>query len=221
MDLVGVVRLTEQRKPFVPQNNVEANRWLYRDLEAMAKVTGAEEIFIDAVFGWVLFLMLTFQEYLEQTLNMFYQWSQQMFWKTFKSIYFNSDSTIPGGPIGGQTRVTLRNEHMQYVITWFVKTHYFHSIKQNLTCMNWGNKIALIPKMSLTLTLKRLLFFSQVWTVCCYFLHVVCKIHQAYCFMKCLRFCTYECCRIKQFMLNSAQFVNIYSISDNYIVHEK
>lgn len=79
VDLVGVVRLTEQRKPFVPQNNVEANRWLYRDLEAMAKVTGAEEIFIDAVF----------------------------------------DSTIPGGPIGGQTRVTLRNEHMQYVITWY------------------------------------------------------------------------------------------------------
>lgn len=49
VDLVGVVRLTEQRKPFIPQNNVEANRWHYRDLEAMAKVTGAEEIFIDAV----------------------------------------------------------------------------------------------------------------------------------------------------------------------------
>lgn len=79
VDLVGVVRLTEQRKPFVPQNNVEANRWFYRDLEAMAKVTGSEEIFIDAVL----------------------------------------ESTIPGGPIGGQTRVTLRNEHMQYIITWY------------------------------------------------------------------------------------------------------
>uniref|UniRef100_A0A8C2D5M4 SURF1-like protein n=1 Tax=Cyprinus carpio TaxID=7962 RepID=A0A8C2D5M4_CYPCA len=31
----------------------------------------------------------------------------------------NSDSTIPDGPIGGQTRVTLRNEHRQYVITWY------------------------------------------------------------------------------------------------------
>lgn len=79
MELVGVVRLTEQRKPFVPQNNAEANRWHYRDLEAMAKATGAEEIFIDAVM----------------------------------------ESTIPGGPIGGQTRVTLRNEHMQYIITWY------------------------------------------------------------------------------------------------------
>ncbi|KAI7813343.1 putative protein similar to vertebrate surfeit 1 SURF1, partial [Triplophysa rosa] len=79
VDLVGIVRLTEQRKPFVPQNNMEANRWHYRDLEAMAKATGAEEILIDAVL----------------------------------------ESTIPGGPIGGQTRVTLRNEHMQYVITWY------------------------------------------------------------------------------------------------------
>ena len=31
----------------------------------------------------------------------------------------DSDSTIPGGPIGGQTRVTLRNEHLSYVVTWY------------------------------------------------------------------------------------------------------
>lgn len=28
-------------------------------------------------------------------------------------------STIPGGPRGGQTRVYLRNEHLQYIITWY------------------------------------------------------------------------------------------------------
>lgn len=28
------------------------------------------------------------------------------------------ESTIPGGPIGGQTIVTLRNEHMSYIVTW-------------------------------------------------------------------------------------------------------
>ncbi|XP_026211507.1 surfeit locus protein 1 [Anabas testudineus] len=79
VDVIGVVRLTETRKPFVPNNDVEKNRWHYRDLEAMSRVTGAAPIFIDADFG----------------------------------------STIPGGPIGGQTRVTLRNEHMQYIITWY------------------------------------------------------------------------------------------------------
>ncbi|CAL8389444.1 unnamed protein product [Gadus morhua 'NCC'] len=79
VEIVGVVRLTEVRKPFVPPNNVERNSWHYRDLEAMASVVGAQPIFIDADFA----------------------------------------STTPGGPIGGQTRVTLRNEHIQYIATWY------------------------------------------------------------------------------------------------------
>ncbi|XP_037653325.1 surfeit locus protein 1 isoform X4 [Choloepus didactylus] len=79
VDLVGMVRLTETRKPFVPENNPERNHWHYRDLEAMARVTGADPIFLDADFR----------------------------------------STVPGGPVGGQTRVTLRNEHTQYIITWY------------------------------------------------------------------------------------------------------
>ncbi|XP_038601074.1 surfeit locus protein 1 [Tachyglossus aculeatus] len=79
VELVGVVRLPETRRPFVPENSPDRNRWHYRDLQAMARVTGAEPIFIDAVLA----------------------------------------STVPGGPVGGQTRVTLRNEHMQYIITWY------------------------------------------------------------------------------------------------------
>ncbi|KAF3701866.1 Surfeit locus protein 1 [Channa argus] len=51
VEVVGVVRLTDTRKPFVPNNDVERNRWHYRDLEAMSQVTGAEPIFIDADFG--------------------------------------------------------------------------------------------------------------------------------------------------------------------------
>lgn len=36
-------------------------------------------------------------------------------------IYLDAkfESNIPGGPIGGQTRVTLRNEHLSYVVTWY------------------------------------------------------------------------------------------------------
>lgn len=29
------------------------------------------------------------------------------------------ESTVKDGPIGGQTRVSLRNEHVQYIITWY------------------------------------------------------------------------------------------------------
>ncbi|CAD6185641.1 unnamed protein product [Caenorhabditis auriculariae] len=32
------------------------------------------------------------------------------------------ESTIPGGPIGGQTNVNIRNEHLQYLLTWFSLT---------------------------------------------------------------------------------------------------
>ncbi|XP_054989164.1 surfeit locus protein 1 isoform X2 [Sorex araneus] len=79
LDLVGAVRLTEVRKPFVPENLPERNQWHYRDVPAMAQRVGTEPIFIDADFR----------------------------------------STVPGGPIGGQTRVTLRNEHLQYILTWY------------------------------------------------------------------------------------------------------
>ncbi|XP_059474087.1 surfeit locus protein 1 [Neocloeon triangulifer] len=30
-----------------------------------------------------------------------------------------ASSTVPGGPIGGQTRVSLRNEHFSYILTWY------------------------------------------------------------------------------------------------------
>lgn len=31
----------------------------------------------------------------------------------------DESSTVAGGPIGGQTRVNLRNEHVSYFLTWF------------------------------------------------------------------------------------------------------
>eukprot|EP00058_Branchiostoma_floridae_P007036 XP_002592524.1 hypothetical protein BRAFLDRAFT_118944 [Branchiostoma floridae] len=79
VEVTGLVRLNEKRAPFVPKNDIAHNRWHYRDVEAMAQLTEAQPIYIEAVGG----------------------------------------STVPGGPIGGQTRVQLRNEHMQYILTWY------------------------------------------------------------------------------------------------------
>ncbi|XP_071987666.1 surfeit locus protein 1 isoform X3 [Engystomops pustulosus] len=79
LDLVGIVRLTENRQQFSPENDVQKNVWYYRDLAAMAERSGAEPIYIEAVY----------------------------------------DTTVPGGPIGGQTRVALKNDHLQYSVTWF------------------------------------------------------------------------------------------------------
>lgn len=35
------------------------------------------------------------------------------------SVFLDAVETFPGGPIGGQTRVTLRNEHLSYMFTWY------------------------------------------------------------------------------------------------------
>jgi len=39
-------------------------------------------------------------------------------------LFFDADAECPGGgvdggPVGGQTLVTLRNEHASYIVTWY------------------------------------------------------------------------------------------------------
>ena len=36
-----------------------------------------------------------------------------------KPILLDAIDTMPNGPVGGQTRVSLRDEHVQYAITWY------------------------------------------------------------------------------------------------------
>ncbi|CAL1683962.1 unnamed protein product [Lasius platythorax] len=87
MEIIGVIRETEKRPTFVPENAPEKGVWHFRDLDAMAKVAEAEPVYIELL----------------------------------------SKYSTPQGPIAGQTRVTLRNEHISYIITWyglFVSTGY-------------------------------------------------------------------------------------------------
>ena len=39
-------------------------------------------------------------------------------------LFFDADydSTVKGGPIGGQTIVNVRNEHVSYIVTWYSLT---------------------------------------------------------------------------------------------------
>ncbi len=34
-------------------------------------------------------------------------------------VFLDAKTSVNGGPIGNQTRVTLRNEHVSYIVTWF------------------------------------------------------------------------------------------------------
>ncbi|XP_018335365.1 surfeit locus protein 1 [Agrilus planipennis] len=57
-----------------------------------------------------------------QTNNWFYRDLNAMCEKTGAAPIFldaTTDFNISGGPIGGQTRISLRNEHLSYIITWY------------------------------------------------------------------------------------------------------
>lgn len=79
VDVIGVVRLHENRPNFMPKHQQGSNIWYYRDLEQMSNITGASPIFLDAT----------------------------------------TDFDVKGGPVGGQTRISLRNEHFSYIVTWY------------------------------------------------------------------------------------------------------
>lgn len=48
------------------------------------------------------------------------------------------ETTIRGGPIGGQTTVSLRNEHLSYIFTWLSLS--------GLSGYFWYKLVYLIPK---------------------------------------------------------------------------
>ncbi|XP_026331423.1 surfeit locus protein 1 isoform X2 [Hyposmocoma kahamanoa] len=80
IELVGVVRLTEKRAPFMPKNHPEKGSWFYRDLEQMSLHVGSIPVWLDA-----------------------------------RGL---PDPPV-GWPIPNQTKVTLRNEHFSYLVTWY------------------------------------------------------------------------------------------------------
>jgi surfeit locus 1 family protein len=86
VDLVGVVRRSQKKPFFVPDNDPAKDFWFTVDVPLMRKLAGgAPDARLDAFF-------------------------------------LEADATPnPGGlPVGGQTRLDIPNDHMQYAITWFL-----------------------------------------------------------------------------------------------------
>ena len=84
--VIGLVRPPESETLFTPDNELEANRWFWRDLGAMARA-----MFPNRILGQLA------PFYLELEAN-----------------------DVPGGwPKGGQTRLEITNNHLQYAVTWF------------------------------------------------------------------------------------------------------
>lgn len=86
VELTGLVRRSQIRARFAPENVPEKNVWFQADVPLMRKLAGAPpDPRLDAFF-------------------------------------LEADATPnPGGvPVGGQTRLEIPNDHLQYAITWFL-----------------------------------------------------------------------------------------------------
>ncbi len=86
VELTGVVRRTQVKRQFAPDNDPPKNFWFHVDVPLMRRMAGASP---DPVLD---------------------------------SFFLEADAKPnPGGvPVGGQTRLDIPNDHLQYAITWFL-----------------------------------------------------------------------------------------------------
>ena len=86
VELTGVVRRSQVRRQYAPENVPDKNVWFHVDVPLMRQLAGAPR---------------------DPKLDTF---------------FFDADAAPnPGGvPVGGQTRLDIPNDHLQYAITWFL-----------------------------------------------------------------------------------------------------
>ena len=86
VEITGIVRRTQEKRQFAPDNDPPKNFWFHVDVPLMRSMAGGK---------------------LDPKLD---------------SFFLEADAAPnPGGvPIGGQTRLDIPNDHLQYAITWFL-----------------------------------------------------------------------------------------------------
>jgi surfeit locus 1 family protein len=86
VELTGIVRRSQVKRQFAPDNDPAKNFWFHVDVPLMRQLAGGKP---DPVLD---------------------------------SFFLEADAAPnPGGlPIGGQTRLDIPNDHLQYAITWFL-----------------------------------------------------------------------------------------------------
>lgn len=86
VEVAGIVRRSQERRQFAPDNDPGRNMWFRVDVPEMRRLAGAAP---------------------DPVLDRF---------------FLEADATPnPGGaPIGGQTRLDIPNDHLQYALTWFL-----------------------------------------------------------------------------------------------------
>ncbi|KAF7307065.1 SURF1-like protein [Mycena indigotica] len=92
VEVLGMLRTSEKRNTFTPDNHPEQGDWYWKDIDAMAEFAGGEQANVQPVL-------------VEQI---------------FEGHEGEASARIGKGiPVGRAASVDLRNSHLSYVITWY------------------------------------------------------------------------------------------------------
>ena len=108
VQLVGMLRLSQKRNTFTPDNHPEKGEWYWIDVNALAEhaggeVAGVQPVFVESIFG-----MYTPNELLMRANGRFVEGH-------------SGDAQLcmkRGIPVGRAPTVEVRNSHAAYVLTW-------------------------------------------------------------------------------------------------------
>lgn len=110
VEVLGMLRNSQPRNLFTPDNNPEKGDWYWTDVENMAehvggKAANVQPVFVEQIFGKVIKTLSEFQFLIVRLEG------------------HAGDANIKlsrGIPVGRTPTVDLRNSHLSYVITWCV-----------------------------------------------------------------------------------------------------
>lgn len=131
VEIVGIVRKGDRRPPFAPKSNDERHAFSHIPPPIDYKNEKNEEFLEDRIRNKSQQLpQIEHPEKLRSSKScgrwkhdhFIFRDMKRMCQITGAEPYFldaTAESTVPGGPIGGQTNISLRNEHSSYILTWF------------------------------------------------------------------------------------------------------
>uniref|UniRef100_A0A0W0FG69 SURF1-like protein n=1 Tax=Moniliophthora roreri TaxID=221103 RepID=A0A0W0FG69_MONRR len=98
-EVLGMLRVSQPRNVFTPDNHPEEGKWYWTDVHGMAEYAGGEKANVQPVFV------------------------EQIFGTYYSHFYGHAgDAALgvqKGIPIGRPATVDIRNAHLSYVITWY------------------------------------------------------------------------------------------------------
>jgi surfeit locus 1 family protein len=102
----GLLREPWKKNMFTPENSPQTNEFYFPDVEQMARITGSQAVWIEETMGQ--HTMFRSQKHVNTRLD--------------SDLLKAWDREARGIPIGRPAEVNLRNNHTQYIFTWYVQT---------------------------------------------------------------------------------------------------